>query len=192
MEAMHNGYVPGPDGQPIRLPAKFYWKEKKISDNPPQFKKVEYICIVQPGGDTVDRPIKEQDKYEYPRQWDAFQRQQDQSAVGWSLEQCPFLDVAQVATYKAIGIPTVEALATAPDTSLQGVMGALDHRKKAIALLKSANDAKPIMELQAKCDAQEADLKMLRDQLIEMNNEMEKLKAGKPTQSVAKTTRSGD
>ena len=177
-EGMYNGYVPGAHG-PVRLPASFHWKEKKVSENPPQFEKRAYIQVFLPGGDIVDRPIKDEDKYEYPKQWDAFQKGGDQSAVGWPLEHCPFLDVAQVATYKALGIPTVEALATAPDTAIQNVLGALDHRKQAIAVLKSAASTAPMLEIMEQNKALETKLDLQTKQIAELCAEMEKLKKGK-------------
>lgn len=176
---MHNGYAPSADGRPTLLPAKFYWKEKKVEENPPQFTKVPYILIYHPGGDTTNRPASEVDKQRYPRQWAAFSADQDQSEVGWTLDNCAFLDVAQIATYKARNIKTIEALSAAPDTAIHGIMGAREHRKQAAALLKQASDGKPLAELVQKNSALENEIDLLKKQLAEVLEEFGKAKEKK-------------
>lgn len=174
-----NGYVPDLDGRPVLLPARFEWKEKKVSDNPPQFTKVPYITIFHHGGDTSVRPVSEKDKFDYPKQWAAFERDQNQDEIGWTLDNCTFLDVAEIATYKARNIRTVEQLAAATDTAVTGIMGARDHRKKAAAMLKQANDQKPLMELCEKNTQLENQIGLLQTQLNEVLSELDKVKEKK-------------
>lgn len=170
----YHGYVPGPDGQPVRLPARFYWREKKISEMPPQFEKRAYIEIYHIGGDTTDRPIREDDKVNYPREWAAFEKNQDQSEIGWSIRQVPFLDCAQAATYEAMGIRTLEALSIANDAVGTNVMGFRKHRDQAIAMLDAAKSAKPIEELTKKNHALEDKVKLLEAQISELCEKMDK------------------
>lgn len=171
----HVGYEPGANG-PVRLPAKFYWKEKKISENPPQYTKVAYVKVFLPGGDTVDCKAEDKHKLEYARQWAAFEAGSDQATAGWPLEHCSFLDVAQVATYKALGIHTVEGLTEAPQTVLQKIMGAVEHQKQAVAILRAAKDAEPILKLTAEKDALAAEVNLLKAQVAELCAEMDKNK----------------
>lgn len=189
-QGMYNGYFPAADGTPVKLPAKFYWKEKKLSDNPPQFTKVPYTLIFLHGGDTVDRPTRDQDKFDYPREWASFQAGEEQSKVGWAIEHAPFLDVAQVATYKALNIFTMEGLATAPDTSLQNLMGAFEHRKRAQLMLKQAADGKPLMELAEQNKGLQDEVSLLRAQIAELCAEMTSLKEAKEQSPLEKATTS--
>lgn len=175
MQGQSNGYIPGLDGTPVNLPAQFYWKEKKVASTPPTFEKVPYIVIYHTGStDTTDRPVKEEDKMRYPREWAAFQAGEDQSEIGWSIRQVPFLDVAQAATYEARGVKNLEALSTASDQVGIGILGFREHREQAKAMLLAAVDSKPMEELARKNSEQADQIALLQAQVKELCDKLDK------------------
>ena len=182
----YNGYVPGADGRPVRLAAKFEWVSKRTNDPQNPFKKIPYIKIFHSGStDTTHRPVEDRDKLQYPEIWAAFERGQEQDEVGWPIDQVPFLDVAQVDNLKFHGIKTLEALSGAPDQFLDQMMGGKELKRKAIALLKSAADSKPIMELTEKNKTLELEIEGLKRQMAEI------LKGGTPHQPGAAVKKPG-
>lgn len=171
MQAGYNGYAPGFDGRPVRAAAKFYMRSKKVSEGTEPYKDVPFIVKYHAGStDTTDRPVTEQDKRDYPELWAAFERGQDQDAVGWPIDQVPFLSPAQVENLKHFGIKTLEALANAPDTF--GMLGIKDLKRKAQAMLRSAEDNKATLEMSNKIAVQDAQIEALRSQLAEMAKQM--------------------
>ncbi len=161
-------------------PAEFYWDAKKITpaDGPVRFEKVEMIRFYLAGGDTTARLVHEQDKYEYARQYAIFKNSGDQSAVGWSLAQVPWLDAAQIATYKAMNITTMEALAAAPDTTIQGIMGGLKHREQAKAALDAMAGQEPMLKLAAEKEAMQQQVDLQAAQIKELCDKIEEMKTG--------------
>lgn len=73
----------------------------------------------------------------FPRQWDAFQRNQAQQPIGLPLKEWPPLSKSQVLELNGIGIHTVESLAAMPDTALT-FLGARELRTKAQAWIDSS------------------------------------------------------
>ena len=87
--------------------------------------------------------------------------------------------MAQAATYKLMNILTMESLAGAPDTVIQGVMGGQAHRDKAKAMLKASTDAAPMLELAQKNETLTSQVDLLSNQVKELCEELEKMKKGK-------------
>lgn len=177
VSGMHNGMMdPGAVG---KCPAYFSWRAKQKDPNKPECEKVAYITILIPGGfipDVVERPVKDKDKIDYPREWALFQEGKDSSEVGWPIDKCPFLDVAQAATYKLMGILNMENLAGASDTVLQNVMGGLTHRDKARAMIKAQAEAGPMLDLVSKNEQLTSQVQILTEQVKELCQEVERQK----------------
>ncbi|GAA0696357.1 chromosome partitioning protein ParA [Dyella marensis] len=109
------------------------------------------------------------DPERFPRQWDAFQRNQSQVPVGLPLKEWPPLSKSQVLELNAMGIPTVEALAAMPDSGLT-FLGARELRTKAQAWIDAskghAQESALIAEneqLKARLEALENQVKLLGD-----------------------------
>lgn len=162
------------------LPAKFYYEAKKRGtvDGLPQYEKVLYIEIFLVGGDTTRRIATESDKIEYARYWAAFESGKEPASVGYPLEQVPWLDVAQIATFKAMNIPNLESLAQAPDDSVQRMMGGLKYRDQARAMIEMLKGQEPMLKMTAEKEAMQSQLDLQSKQIKELCDEIEKMKSG--------------
>lgn len=118
-------------------------KESQIAGRP-KFKLVPYVEIIIPGSklDRPDRKVGDDDRKRWPGAWAKFQmRQEETIGDGTPIDQWNYLNRAQVAEFKALGIMTVDALATLGDTGLEKIgMGARDLQKRAKQFLKPQGD----------------------------------------------------
>ena len=111
----------------------------------PEFDLVDFIEIRNPGDmlNVIDRPASDQDKAEYPHQWQAYKNATEfRPKSGTPVEDWPRLDVAMVAKLKAIGFHTVEQIAECSDAQCQNIgMGCYELRTKATAYVEAAKDS---------------------------------------------------
>lgn len=137
----------------------------------PQFDDVPFVKIMFPGDKTkvVFKKATDEHKTRFPKQWEAFQRQEKQSQQGYPLEQWPILTKSEVATLKALNIFTVEALANLPDTALT-FLGGRVYREKAQATLAKAKDEGAILAVKAENEALKAEIDALKQQVKEIAN----------------------
>lgn len=135
----------------------------------PIFKDVDYIKIIFPGDKTkaVHRPVKEEDKLRFSKQWEVYQKQGHLVIEGTPIEQWAPLTKSEVAELKAINIHTVESLAALPDTALSW-LGARTMRDKAKAWLAQAVDGSAISALIAKNESQANKISALEAQVKEL------------------------
>jgi hypothetical protein len=141
----------------------------------PIYKELPYITIMFPGDQTkkVVRPVKMEpdssgpsDPERFPKQWERFQKQQLQVQDGTPLEEWPVLNRADVKSFKALNIHTVEALAAVSDPNLANIgMGGRVIRDKAIAWLKAAEGGADISRLISENATLKADIEMLKRQI---------------------------
>lgn len=164
----YSAYTPDQSGRPVKRNARFYNRRKKVSDNPIRHEAVPYCKEFLDEFSCNDVPVTIDHQRRYPQLWAAFQAGQDQEAVGWAIDQVPFLDVGAVEDYRIRGIKTLEALAAANDNLVGEIPEFPEHKKKAIAMLKYASDNKPVMELAQKNDALEKEVQLLKSQMAEM------------------------
>jgi hypothetical protein len=147
----------------------------------PEFDLIPFIKKCNPGDPTnvIERPVREEDKNEYPGQWSAYERRTTyRPESGTPIEDWPRLDVATVAKLKALEFHTVEQIAECSDQQCQRIgMGCYEMRTKAAAYIASAKDSS-LVQKQAddlsKRDQQIADLQAtvlrLGSQLEAMQN----------------------
>jgi hypothetical protein len=142
----------------------------------PIYKDQVFITIHFPGDKTkrVERPVKMEgddnspsDPQRFPRQWQLFQNQQDQSATGMPITEWPPLTKAQALELKAIKIHTVEALAELPDTACTW-LGARDLRKKAQDWLAAVADHAGESRLAAALEQRDATIAALQLQVDDL------------------------
>lgn len=141
----------------------------------PIFYDIPYIKISFPGDRTkqVNKPVTEEHKTRFPRQWAAFVAQEAQVVVGTPITEWGPLTKSQAVEFKAMNIHTVEALAALPDTALTW-LGSRTYRDKAQSWLANATDGSAVIALQTKCDNQAADIAMLKEQIKELSTQKEK------------------
>jgi len=108
-----------------------------------------YIKIMVPGdkGNIVNRPIREQDKTRFPRQWAAFKNAEEQIQEGTPLHEWAGISRSQVEELKFLNIRTVEALAGMPENHGAQIMGFQGIRAKAKAYLEDSKMMAPIAAL---------------------------------------------
>jgi hypothetical protein len=142
----------------------------------PIFKDVPHVHIHFPGDRTkqIFRPVKFEDDMQgpadprrFPKQWAAFEAQQEQVQDGTPIEQWGPLTKSQAMEFKAMHIHTVEQLAGIADSNLSW-LGARELRDKAVAWLAQADSGKHAMHLQAELDKRDADIEELKRQVKEL------------------------
>lgn len=136
---------------------QFYEREvqnakKTLEAGRPIFEMKVYVRKITPGDTSleIDRPIRPEDKTDYPVQWAAFEAKQTQKVDGTPLEEWPLLTRSQIAELRALNILTVEHVATMNDTVAHRVMGFHGMRQKAQEWLKNADKNSLRDELKAK------------------------------------------
>lgn len=138
------------------------------------FDEVDYIRIVTPGSllSIIDTPIETGnymtrfgDKY---AKWKAGQAE---LISGTPLDAFPWLlgKIALVAELKALGIHTVEQLATLPDSAMHNMMGGIELRKRAAEWLDqtTGTDAQ-ITKMSKENDDLKAQVAAMQDQMKQL------------------------
>lgn len=142
----------------------------------PIFEDVNFITIDFPGDKTkrVDRPVRMEeeagappDPVRFPRQWQAFKNQLEQTGDGMPITEWPPLTKSQALELKAMKIHTVEALAALPDSACSW-LGSRELRAKAKTWLESAAGHASESRLQAIVDQQDAQIAALKQQVEDM------------------------
>jgi hypothetical protein len=142
----------------------------------PIFDEIPMIRIITPGSrDVMVNVVNDRYKERFPRQWERFTKQLEQSVDGTPLEQVPFLTVGQIAELKAVNCLTLEHLAGMSDQLASKLMGMHSLRQKAKAYLEAANNAAPLTKLQAELEQRDAEIESLRNQLKTLQAQMSKL-----------------
>jgi hypothetical protein len=142
------------------------------------FDEVDYIRIVTPGSllSIIDTPVdagnymtRFGDKYS---KWKSGQKE---LISGTPLDAFPWLlgKIALIAELKALGIQTVEQLATLPDSAMHNMMGGIELRKRAAEWLDQTTGTDAQV---AKMVKENDDLKA---QMAAMQDQMKQLMAAK-------------
>jgi hypothetical protein len=164
MHAVQNGFQTEQQGRPI-------------------FDDVPHVRIHVPGDKTsvVERPVIEEDKMRFPRQWEKFQKNMSQAPEGTPLEQWPLLTIGQVMEFKALNVFTVEQLAGMADVQAQRFMGGHEMRRKAVAFLASAKNtaeaqrlATANAELEQRLDAKDEIIRQMGARLEALEQKQKK------------------
>lgn len=145
------------------------------------YRDVPFLWIRFPGDRTreVKRKATDADKARFPRQWAAFQNQQQEVHEGTPIEDWGPISKSLALTYKGLNIHTVENLAAVGDHLLQNLgHGAREMRDKAVAWLKSAEGSAELLALQAKNQSLQDDIEALKAQIAEIGKKPRKKKDG--------------
>lgn len=142
----------------------------------PIFRDVDFITIYIPGDNTlrIERPVRNSDKLQYPRLWEAYKSGHAAPAVGTSIDELTFLPASLRATYKAAGVKTVEDLANMNDAAAQQFVGNHEHRRKAKAYLEAARGNAPIEAMSAELRKRDETIAALQAQMVALQEQMSK------------------
>lgn len=126
----------------------------------PIFDAVDFVRIQHPGErDYVERPVQESDKHRWPRQWAAYQQEQQQVPEGTPLDVLFPGQPQIVAALRYVNILTVEHLATAEGNALSNIgPGANDWKRRAVALLEASKSAAPMHALEKALEERDAQI----------------------------------
>jgi len=159
-----------------RVFAQFYMHPRKdeaasLKEGRDIYEEIPYVKIIVPGDkdNIVQRPMREQDKMRFPRQWEAFERNEEAPMVGTPLSEWAFVNRSQVEELKYFGIRTVEDLANAPDSQIQKFMGINALKEKAKAFLEDSKLQAPIDKLTQENETLKAQLQDMQAQIAELS-----------------------
>ena len=147
----------------------------------PVFKDVPHIRKTVPGDASVliERPSKQYDYDMFPREWDAYKRQNVTGVTGTPLEAWPQITRSQVKESRYFEIHTVEQMSELSDQVCMKLgMGFSELREKAKAYLQAASGVTDKTEK----DQLRAEMEELKAQIAAMS---EAPKRGRPVREVA-------
>ena len=166
----------GNEGKKGSMRVFFHTKQVKHNFRSEQEKRpiyVEKIFITQlvPGDNrlVIDRPMREMDKEEFPREWAAWENKKANLVIGTPLDAWPIISDTQKAEFRALNIFTIDQFASLPDSAAEKIMSFNDLREKARAFLNAGKDSELLAKVRAEADArakaQDAEMQALRAQL---------------------------
>jgi hypothetical protein len=142
---------------------------KTAAEGRPIFDTRDMIRVITPGSkDIMVNKATMNYQQRFPKQWERYKKNQEQTPDGTPLDQVPFLTVSQIAELRALNVMSLEGLAGMADTVAHRFMGFHDMRTKAQKYLDAAKSAAPITALQAQVDALKSQNEVLQHQLGEL------------------------
>lgn len=156
-------------------------KEKSLEEGRPIFEDKEFITIMVPGDkdNIVTREIRPGDTERFPKQYAAFQNDNQELIEGTPLHKWPLVTSAQVEELKFFNIRTVEQLANIADSTAQKFMGVQLLKGRAKEYIDAAKDAAPVAILQGELEKRDETIAGLSASMEEMQKELAKLKKAK-------------
>ena len=145
------------------------------------YKPVNKVRIFAPGNKSdiikhvqmEDEPNSPSHPHRFPRQWAAFQAQQEQVPDGTPLEMCKFIQSHRVKELKAMHIHTAEQLASMSDANMQALgMDGRRLRDLCKAYVSEDKGTKELSAALAREAAIKADLEAMKQQMAELNARM--------------------
>ena len=163
------------------LVVKFYQKAvldrvKSAEEGINVFKDKTYVTYRAAGkqDNIIDRPMREDDKVRFQRQWNQYLANEEQTVEGTPLVEWPALRPAEYENLKAMGIQTVEQLAELADVKVQGFMGVPHLKGKAKAWLAARGDVAAAAEVERQLAERDARIAELENRLVNMEAMMQK------------------
>lgn len=156
-------------------------KETKANGGVPIYVDAVMVEIRIPGSrDIVVRPVEEQDKRRWPKQWEAFERGQKQELDGVPVTEWANATEAERKTVQRLGMQTVEQVAGLSDHHAstmriqklkQKAMKFLDSRKGAAEMGKLQVEVEDLKKLVAKLAKENTELKHAADNAVSERDE---------------------
>lgn len=136
----------------------------------PIYKQVEMVRILFAGDNTktieklaTDGNPPYRDRF--PRQYEAFIKQQEQVQDGTPIEHWPPITKAQALELRAMNIYTVEMLANTPDVNLKW-MGARQLRENARSWLSEAENGAEVIKLRNQIEELKSQMEAMQNQNV--------------------------
>lgn len=182
----YNAFTKGNREGDQRLAIRFFVKARQDMEatteaGRPIFKEVDYIHIMTPGdrNQAVVRPVSIADKVRFSHQYEHWKKtHSNEMVVGTPLEAWNVLSLSQIEEYRYFGVRTIEHMAELRDDIAGKITGATSLKQKAIAFLAVMKDEAPMKRVQAELDKRDGELAALKAQMVEMANDMKKLRDG--------------
>lgn len=149
---------------------------KSIEAGRPIFDEIDLIKIITPGSrDSFvgDATLEYQERF--PAQWARYKTGKEQGMSGTPLNQLPWLSIAQVAEFNAVGCKTIEQLVGMPDNLSQKFMGHHAIKQKAKEYLDAAAGNAPMLKLQSELEKRDAQIQELQQQMRLMIDSQKKV-----------------
>jgi hypothetical protein len=145
----------------------------------PVFKDMEYIRIAVPGNRLVQvhRPVRDEDKRRFSQAYAHWQSRKRNLVDGTPLSEWPPVTRSQVEELGFLNVHTVEQLAQLPDAAASQFHGGLALKQKARDSLERAKDGAYLVQMRAELEQRDNETAVLRRQLAEQSQTLEKLSA---------------
>lgn len=151
--------------------------------NRPIYKDVPHIRILFPGDKTkvVFRPVRDEDKYRFPRQWQAFENQSTQTMEGTPITEWTALSKSEALEYKAVNVHTMEMLASLSDMQIQNLpLGARARRDAAKAWLDTAKNGAGLSKMMADNESLKMEIERLKSMFAQFGKTTEEKEITEP------------
>lgn len=150
-------------------------EEKTANEGRPIYDDMAFIRIVTPGNrDTIiDRPVRPEDKFRFPKQHAAFVAGEEGLAGATRLEEWTPMPRSMVEELRYFGFRSVEHVADANDQVLSKMPGLREWSARAKAFLIAAKDSSAITRAEAANSALQSQIDTLKATVEELS----KLKA---------------
>lgn len=120
------------------------------------------------------RPMREQDKTEYPISWQAYVTGKEPVESGLPVEQWPQLTMSEVAVLRSCSVRTVEQLAELADSGLHRLgPGGRDMKNRAQKFL---TESASVVEMRAENDLLREEIASLRQQIGDLSEKPKRKK----------------
>ena len=162
-------------------------EKRSREEGRPNFEDVEYIRIFVPGDKTqqVHRPVREDDKRRFARQYAAYKAGQSEALVGTPLAQWPGITRSQVEELAYFHVRTVEQLANMQEGNASRFIGIQALKARARDFLEAAKSNAHVESMRAaladrdnKIEVLERQMKEAMARLDEAATEKKKTKGG--------------
>ena len=139
---------------------------KSANEGKPVYDEIESISIKFPGMDETCRRVEQQDKANYPKEWEAYKSNTEAVAEGTPLVEWAMLPASAAKELNFHGFHTVEQLAEAPDAAKARIGTLAQFVSKAISWVEAANsDANKIVALEAAIEHERERSRKLESQM---------------------------
>lgn len=145
----------------------------------PIYETRDFIKIIQPGErDQLVREVREEDKWRWPRHWEAYSNQRAQVPDGTPLAVLYPGSPHEVEMLRHLKIFTVEQLVGLTEQGISRLgMGGRERVQRAKDFLEAATRHEGASRLQQQCDELRNENLTLRDQMKELQDAVSQLRA---------------
>lgn len=142
------------------------------------YDEADFVSIQHPGEreQKIDRPVKQEDKFRWPSQWEAYQKNRAQIVDGTPIDLLFPNHPGIGDNLKSAGVTTIEQLAGLSSTGMSNVgMGSQDYVNYAKQYLDHAQKGVGFHQYQKEMSDKDQQLKILNQHLDEMRRQIDAL-----------------